>query len=131
MSRPSGHTAVPGSPTDEHRITLRPASGTVQVRLGETLLAETDRATLLLERGCPPRWYVPREDVRMDLLRRSETTTVCPFKGEATYWSYGPAGDAGVDVAWAYEDPVTEMAAIRGLLCFWAERTSTALGERR
>ena len=109
------------------RISLRPAEGRAEVRIGEVVLAESDRATLLLERGCPPRWYLPREDVRFDLLRRTTTTTVCPFKGRATYWSYEPAGAAGTDVAWSYDDPVTAMAAIRGLVCFYAERTTTTV----
>ena len=114
-----------GSTAGGHRISLRPAEGHVRVGIGGVVLAESDRATLLLEDGCPPRWYLPRHDVRLDLLRRSTTTTVCPFKGEATYWSYDRAGAAGADVAWSYEDPVAPMAAIRGLVCFYAERTET------
>jgi uncharacterized protein (DUF427 family) len=111
----------------EPRISLRPADGRVQVRIGEVVLAVSDRATLLQERGCPPRWYLPREDVRLDLLRRTTTTTVCPFKGRATYWSYEQAGAAGTDVAWSYEQPITAMAALQGLICFYAERTATAV----
>jgi uncharacterized protein (DUF427 family) len=117
--------------SDEDRISLQPADGRVQVRIGEVVVAESDRATLLSERGFPPRWYLPREDVRLDLLRRTTTTTVCPFKGRATYWSYAPAGAADVEVAWSYEDPVTAMAAIRGLVCFYAERTTTSVDSSR
>ena len=106
-----------GSRADEGRISLGPADGPVQVRIGEVVLADSDRATLLEETGCPPRWYLPQEDVRLDLLRRTTTTTVCPFKGRATYWSY--------------EDPVTAMAAIRGLVCFYAERTTTTVDGRQ
>lgn len=115
----------PSSSAAEHRITLRRVDARVEVSLGGVVLAASDRATLLRERGCPPRWYLPREDVRLDLLRRSATTTVCPFKGEASYWSYDPAGAPGVDVAWSYEAPILEMAPIRGLVCFYAERTDT------
>jgi uncharacterized protein (DUF427 family) len=118
-------------PSDEHRISLRTAEGRVEVRIGEVVVAESDRATQLVERGFPARWYLPREDVRLDLLRRTTTTTVCPFKGRATYWSYEPAGDAGVDVAWSYEEPVTAMTAIRGLVCFYAERTTTSVDDSR
>lgn len=131
MNRPQEAGDPTGSRTGEGRISLRPADGPVQVRIGEVVLAESDRATLLLERGCPPRWYLPREDVRLDLLRRTTTTTVCPFKGRATYWSYEPAGAAGTDVAWSYEDPITEVAAIRGLVCFYAERTITTVDGRQ
>jgi len=127
MNRPQEDGDLTRSRTDEHRISLRPADGRVQIRIGEALLAESDRATLLSERGCPPRWYLPREDVRLDLLRRTTTTTVCPFKGRATYWSYEPAGSAGADVAWSYEDPVAAVAAIQGLVCFYSERTITTV----
>lgn len=120
-------TTAPG----EHRITLRPAQSTVQVRIAGRVVARSDRATLLLERGCPPRWYLPPADVRLDLLSGSSTTTVCPFKGQATYWSYEPAGPDGHDVAWSYEDPVPAMAPIRGLICFWAERTTTSVDDTR
>ena len=121
------HGDLTHSPADEHRISLEQPEARVQIGIGGVVLAESDRATLLLERGCPPRWYLPREDVRLDLLRRTSTTTVCPFKGRATYWSYEPAGAAGADVAWSYEEPVAGMGAIRGLVCFYAERTSTAV----
>jgi uncharacterized protein (DUF427 family) len=115
-------------PRDDQRITLRPADGRVQVSIDGVVLAESDRATLLLERGCPPRWYLPRRDVRLDLLRRTSTTTICPFKGRATYWSYEPAGAA--DVAWSYEHPVRGMTAIQGLVCFYADRTTTTVDGR-
>ena len=127
MTPPREYVDPAPSAADEHRITLQQGDGRVQVRLGGVVLAASDRATLLLERGCPPRWYLPPEDVRLDLLRRSPTSTVCPFKGEATYWSYEPAGEPGADLAWTYETPVAAMAAIRGLVCFYAERTDTTV----
>jgi uncharacterized protein (DUF427 family) len=130
MNPPGEDGKLTGSSADEHRISLRPADGRVQVRIDGVVLADSDRATLLLERGCPPRLYLPREDVRLDLLRRTTTTTVCPFKGRATYWSYEPSGAAGADVAWSYDDPITAMAAIRGLVCFYAERTTTDCRQR-
>ncbi len=131
MNRPQEVGDLARSRAAEHRISLRPVEGRVSVRIGEVVLAESDRATLLQERGCPPRWYLPREDVRLDLLRRTTTTTVCPFKGRATYWSFEPAGAAGADVAWSYEDPITAVAAIRGLVCFYAERTTTTVDGRQ
>lgn len=131
MNRPQEVGDPASSRAEGRRISLRPAEGRVQVRIGDVVLAESDRATLLQERGCPPRWYLPREDVRLDLLRRTTTTTVCPFKGRATYWSFEPAGDPGADVAWSYEDPVIAMAAIRGLVCFYTERTTTTVDGRQ
>ncbi len=126
MTSPGEYVDPPPSATGD-RIVLRRVDERVEVKVGDVVLAASDRATLLLERGCPARWYLPREDVRLDLLRRSTTTTVGPFKGEATYWSYEPSGEPGADLAWSYEDPVVAMAGIRGLVCFYAERTGTTV----
>ena len=84
-----------------HRITTRPCAARVRVELGGRLLAESDRAVRLDETGAPARFYLPREDVRTDLLVRSPTTSHCPFKGDATYWSAPGAEDA----FWVYEEP--------------------------
>jgi uncharacterized protein (DUF427 family) len=84
-----------------HRITTRPCEARVRVELGGRLLAESDRAVRLDETGAPARFYIPREDVRTDLLVRSATTSHCPFKGDATYWSAPGAKDA----FWVYEAP--------------------------
>lgn len=89
----------------EPRITLHPHDRRVQVEIGDTLLADTTRAIELRERGYPSRQYIPREDVRMDLLTHSETVTHCPFKGDATYFSLGDQ----VDMAWSYEHPLESM----------------------
>lgn len=129
MSRVVEHADVSGNPSAEPRITLHPSRARIRVRIADLVVAESSRATLLLERGFPPRWYLPRQDVRFDLLRRSSTTTDCPFKGQATYWSCESAGPAGRDVAWSYEDPIAPMASIRGLICFWDERTTTSVDD--
>jgi len=84
-----------------HRIATRPYEGRVRVERDGTLLAESDRAVRLDETGAPPRYYLPREDVRLDVLVRSATTSHCPFKGDATYWSAPDAEDA----FWVYEAP--------------------------
>lgn len=98
----------------EHRITLQPHDRRVQVMIGDTLLADTTRALELRERGYPPRLYVPREDVSLDRLTRSDTVTHCPFKGDAAYFSFGDQAD----VAWSYERPLEGMEAIAGYLAF-------------
>lgn len=102
----------------EPRITLHPHDRRVQVKLGDTLLADTTRAIELRERGYPPRLYLPREDVRMDLLTRSDTVTHCPFKGDTTYYSLVD----NVDVAWSYDQPIEEMKDIAGRLAFDADK---------
>jgi uncharacterized protein (DUF427 family) len=84
-----------------HRIETRPHHGRVRVEHDGVTLAETDRAIRLDETGAPPRYYIPRDDVRLELLTRSPTTSHCPFKGDATYWSAPGAADA----FWSYEAP--------------------------
>ena len=102
-----------------HRITTRPSPRHVRVELEGQVLAETDRALELDETGLPTRFYIPREDVRMELLEPSETTSHCPFKGDATYYSAGAAKDA----FWVYEAPDQEDARpIAGLLAPWPGR---------
>ncbi|PMR68923.1 DUF427 domain-containing protein [Halomonas heilongjiangensis] len=106
--------------TPEPRITLHPHHRRVWVKIGDTLLADTTRAIELRERGYQLRQYIPREDVRMDLLSRSETVTQCPFKGDASYFSFGDQAD----VAWSYEQPLEGMEVIEVKLAFNAEFAS-------
>ena len=84
-----------------HRIRTRPCDARVRVEHDGVVLAESERAVRLDETGAPPRYYIPREDVRIDLLTPSTKTTHCPFKGDAKYWSAPGARDA----FWSYEEP--------------------------
>ncbi|MFG3020691.1 DUF427 domain-containing protein [Streptomyces sp. NPDC048254] len=101
---PSGHT-----------ITIEQSPQHVRVAHGDLILAESDRALVLHETGCPPRYYIPAEDVRLDLLTPSESHSVCPFKGTASYWSLPDAPD----LVWAYPDPKSDIAQIKDHLCFY------------
>jgi uncharacterized protein (DUF427 family) len=103
-----------------HRITTRPSLSHVRVESADgTVLAETTRAVELDETGLPTRYYIPRDDVRLELLEPSDTTSHCPFKGDATYFSAPHAKDA----FWVYEDPSEEDALpIAGLLAPWPGR---------
>jgi uncharacterized protein (DUF427 family) len=102
-----------------HRISTRPFSGLVRVEHDGQLLAESTSAIQLDETGLPPRYYLPREDVRTDLLTPSDTTSHCPFKGDATYFSAPGATDA----FWVYEAPSEHDALpIAGLLAPWPGR---------
>lgn len=94
----------------------------VQVEVGGVVLADTRRPVLLFETGLPTRYYIPKQDVRMDLLEPTDSVTRCPYKGVACYWS-GPAGDHLIkDVAWSYPAPITECPKIENLLAFYNER---------
>lgn len=103
----------------QRRITITPHPGRVRVTVGDVVLADTTRALALAEDGYPVRLYVPRQDVDMSKLARTRQVTQCPHKGEASYFSA-----AGVEnLAWSYELPFAHVAAIRGHLSFYPERT--------
>ena len=113
-----------GHPHDPFkRIDTFRSSRHVVVSLGGTVLADSRRPVALLETHLPVRWYLPRDDVRMDLLEPSEHRTTCAYKGHAAYYSVPAAGDAGRDVAWTYAQPLREAQAVRDMICFFSERT--------
>jgi uncharacterized protein (DUF427 family) len=104
------------------RIVITPAGAHVVVRVAGHTVAESHHPVVLEERGCPIRYYLPRDDVRTDLLRPTERHTTCPFKGQASYWSVEVDGTTLDNVVWSYEAPIPEAAPIAGLLCFYNEQ---------
>lgn len=109
---------------DPSRVEILPSLGPLRVLWEGECVAESARALVLRERGHDPVPYFPREDVRMDWLEPSDRRTRCPFKGEATYYSLRREGRRSEDGAWSYEDPVEEVAAIRGHVAFHADRVT-------
>jgi uncharacterized protein (DUF427 family) len=99
-----------------HRVDIRASSRHVRVERNGVLLAESTRPVLLFETNLPPRYYVPREDVRAE-AQPSANHTYCPYKGEASYLSFA----AGKDLAWYYPDPLPDVAGIAGLVSFYNE----------
>jgi uncharacterized protein (DUF427 family) len=77
---------------------------------------------MLLETGLPTRYYIPEQDVRMDLLEPTETTTRCPYKGMASYWTARVGERIFKDIVWSYRDPLPACLPITKLLCFFNER---------
>jgi uncharacterized protein (DUF427 family) len=112
---------VAGAPA-AHRIETHPEERRVQVQVGGKVVADSERALALTEGSLPTRWYIPREDISAE-LEPSERRTTCPFKGEATHFSVG--GEEAV--AWSYEAPIEQVAAIRGLVAFYNERVDLKL----
>ncbi|MDH4171401.1 MAG: DUF427 domain-containing protein [Acidimicrobiia bacterium] len=110
----------PRSP--ETRIDALASSRHVRVRLDDVIVADSTRPTVLYETGLPPRYYLPKGDVRMDLLTPSDRSTACPYKGWASYWSVAIGEAVHEDVAWSYRTPLPESAGIAGLVCFYDER---------
>jgi uncharacterized protein (DUF427 family) len=112
-----------------HTITIVPADVHVEVALDGQTLARSDRAVRLDETGLPARYYIPRDDVRTELLRPSAHHTTCPFKGEAAYWSVQLGDDVHENIVWSYETPIPDAAGIAGLLCFYNDRVDLRLGD--
>lgn len=115
-----------------HRIDVRRSTRRVRVELAGTVLAESERPSMLFETMLPERFYLPPEDVRFDLLTPTDTASACAYKGIARYWSYERAGDEGVDICWQYPEPLDDADKIRGMVAFFNERVDlTVDGESR
>jgi uncharacterized protein (DUF427 family) len=105
-----------------HRIDVLQSSRQVRVAvLGETV-AESRHPVLLFETGLPTRYYLPKLDVRMDLLLPSDTVTYCAYKGKAQYYSVKVGDRIAKDIAWYYTYPTTETAKVAGRIAFFNER---------
>jgi uncharacterized protein (DUF427 family) len=113
-----GRKLVHYPPNPYHRVDCRPTKRLLRVSVAGTTLVDTVDTVIVFETALDPRLYVNPSLVRTDLLRRTDTTTYCNYKGVATYWS-AAVGDAVVDdVAWSYEDPLPESVPIKGYLSF-------------
>lgn len=111
---------VYGHPHDPFtRIDVLDSDRHVRIEVGGETVAETRRPKALFETHLPVRWYLPREDVRMDLFTGSEFHTVCAYKGTASYLS----ADGAPDVAWYYPDALHDAAPVQGMLSFWRAAT--------
>jgi uncharacterized protein (DUF427 family) len=110
-------------PRDPYRrVDALPSSRHVVVRVDDRIVADSHRPTILYETGLPPRYYLPPDDVRLDLLTATTTTTGCPYKGFARYWSLTVDDTVHTDLVWAYDDPFPESAPVKGLMCFYNEK---------
>lgn len=111
-----------GHPRDPfHRVDVRATSQRIQLSLDGQVLADTVRGRLLYETGLPTRYYVPRADILVPLLP-TRTHTICPYKGEASYWSFTLGGDAYTDQLWSYERPLADSGVPAGYVAFYDER---------
>ncbi len=115
-------------PTAEHPITVTPTGRHVVVRVNGEVVAETDAALTLQESTYPAVQYVPLADVSSSALTRSDTTTYCPYKGEANYYHVTAAGDTVDDVIWTYEQPYPAVAEIAGHVAFYANKADVSVG---
>jgi len=104
------------------RVDALPSRRHVRVVIDGHTVAETRRPHLLFETNHPVRYYIPLEDVRMAMLAPSATTSRCPYKGLASYWSVKIGEETFPDLVWGYMDPIPECPKIKGLVCFFHER---------
>lgn len=110
-------------PTAEHPITVTPTGRHVTVTVGGTVVAESDGAVTLQESTYPAVHYVPLADVVSAGLVRSDTTSYCPYKGEASYYHVGDVQDA----IWTYEQPYPAVADIAGKVAFYPDKAQVSL----
>ncbi len=105
-----------------HRCDVVRSDRHVVVRFEGEVIADSTRPTVLFETGLPPRFYLPQEDVRMELLKRSDTETACPYKGTTSrYYTVQVDGRRHEDVAWVYDETHAEVHGIEGLIAFYNE----------
>ena len=110
-----------------HRIDVRPSSRRVRLEHNGVVLADSARGQWLFEGTFPMiRYYLPRDDVRVDLLPGT-IETACAYKGHATHYSAIVEGDELKNIAWSYEDPLEDAARVRGMVCFYQERLDLIL----
>jgi uncharacterized protein (DUF427 family) len=111
-------------PGPDHPITIAPNPKRVTVKVGGRVIADTRRALSLREASYPAVNYIPREDVDMALLERSDHSTYCPYKGECSYFSIPVGGEQARNAVWSYEAPYAAVAEIKNRLAFYPDRVT-------
>lgn len=114
-------------PGPDHPITVEPNGARVVVRIGNKVLADTKNALTLRESSYPSVQYIPRKDVDLSQLERSDHSTYCPYKGDASYYSIPALGDKGANAVWTYEAPYDAVAGIKDHVAFYANRAGLTI----
>ena len=109
-------------PNADHPITIEPTPKRVIVTVAGRLVADSARALTLREAAYLPVLYIPRSDVDMSLLARTDHSSYCPYKGDCSYFSITSAGERGSNSVWTYEAPFEAVAAIKDHLAFYPDR---------
>jgi uncharacterized protein (DUF427 family) len=107
---------------DDHPIAISPTANRVRVTFAGRVVADTTKALTLKEASYPPVQYVPRSDVDMTMLARTEHSTHCPYKGDASYFSINAGGRIAENAIWSYEHPFPGVAEIAGYVAFYPSR---------
>jgi uncharacterized protein (DUF427 family) len=122
MTTTSKPVRVPGP---DHPITIEHTANRVMVSTAGRVIADTRDALKLREGSYPAVLYVPRKDVDMTLLERTDHTTYCPYKGDCSYFSIPLGGARATNAVWSYENPYEAVASIKGYLAFYPDRVDT------
>jgi uncharacterized protein (DUF427 family) len=109
-------------PGPDHPISIERDTGRVIVSVAGGIIADTREALTLSEAHYPAVHYIPRKDVNMTLLARTNRTTYCPYKGDAAYFSIPAGGERSIDAVWTYEAPYAAVADIKDHLAFYSDR---------
>jgi uncharacterized protein (DUF427 family) len=109
-------------PGPDHPITIERNANRVLVTVSGRLVADTRGALTLCESNYPPVYYIPRKDVDMSLLDRTDHTTYCPYKGDCSYFSIPVGGSRSFNAVWTYEDPYESVKSIKDHLAFYPDR---------
>jgi uncharacterized protein (DUF427 family) len=109
-------------PGPDHPITIEANPARITVSIGGRVIADTREALTLREASYPAVQYIPRKDVDMSLLQRTDHATYCPYKGECSYYSIALGGERSVNAVWTYEDTYPSVAQIKDHLAFYTDR---------
>ncbi|HZY96497.1 MAG TPA: DUF427 domain-containing protein [Candidatus Cybelea sp.] len=112
-------------PNSKHPITIERNGSHVRVTVAGRVVADTTRALTLRESDYPPVQYVPRDDVDMSVLERSDNQSYCPYKGDASYYSITIGGGRGKNAVWTYDAPYQAVAEIKEYLAFYPDRVDS------
>ena len=112
-------------PGPDHPITIERTSKRVVVKSGGQVIADTSAALTLREASYPAVQYIPRADVDMSKLARTQHATYCPYKGDCSYFSIPGGDEKGTNAVWTYEQPYDAVAQIRGHVAFYPDRVDS------
>ena len=112
-------------PNQDHPITIEPSAARVVVSVAGKVVADSTRALSLREAAYPPVLYIPRQDVDMSLLARTDHSTYCPYKGDAGYFSLRVGDRFAEDAIWTYETPYEAVSEIKDHVAFYPDRVDS------
>jgi len=110
------------TPGPDHPISIEPNAQRIVVKVAGHVVADTHSALTLREASYPPAQYIPRRDVNLSLLERTDHSTCCPYKGDCAYYSVPAGGARAVNAVWTYEAPYDAVAPIKDHLAFYSDR---------